>query len=369
MSTESPFELVCCAAMHDSLLYHHLMPLAMNPRVDRILVVRHRPCEFGEIPKTEFVLVPDRPRPLRWLRMLQHCIRLARRPSVRAIVSFNPFPYGLLATPAARLTNKPIHYALIGCDLNVHLQSFVGKFVLPQLRRASLVTVPGPTFKTQAVAADIPADRIHTIRHVVDLEHFVPAATALHTPSLIAVGDLLPLKRFDTLINALPRVVATCPDTRLTFLGDGPERGRLEALAQTLGVSRSVEFAGRVADIRPYLQRASVFVCTSEREGFPRALSEAIASGLVPVTTPVGTIPDYLENGTNGLLFPVNDADALADAVTSLFADSEYFMSIRGNVLQLRDSFGYDSATSVWDQWLSSLAEPAGVTPVVTPVP
>ncbi|MHC4880854.1 MAG: glycosyltransferase family 4 protein [Planctomycetota bacterium] len=355
MSSEAPFELVCCAAMHDSLLYHHLTPLAMDERVDRIWVVRHKECEYGEIPKAEYVLVPDRPRPLRWLKMLQQCVRLAKRPGVRAIVSFNPFPYGLLATPAARLAKKPIHYAFIGCDLNVHLNSLIGRVALSQLRRASLVTVPGNASAEKAISAGLPADRVRPIPHVVDLDHFVPPGESPDRRSLVAVGDLIRLKRFETLIRAMQQVVSRFRDARLTVVGDGPERQKLESLAVSLGVSESIAFTGRVSDVRPCLQQAAVFVCSSEREGFPRSMSEAIATGLVPVTTPVGAIPDYVEHGIHGLHFPVMDADSLAEQLIVLLSDPDEFLQIRNNVLKLRESFGYDSAATVWQDWLTSL--------------
>ncbi len=355
MSSESPFELVCCAAMHDSLLYHHLTPLAMDDRVDRIWIVRHRECEFGEIPKAEYVLVPDRPRPLRWLRMLQQCVRLAKRPEVRAIVSFNPFPYGLLATPAARLAKKPIHYAFIGDDLEVRLRSFAGRLALPQLRKASLVTVPGPTFAKHLMGDGFKPSQIRPIRHGVDLSRFVPSSTSSDSQTIVTVGDLIPRKRTDVVIAAFPRILAAYPEARVTIVGDGPERRRLESMVHEHALEKSVTFAGRVNDVRPFLQSSSVFVCTSLREGFPRAMSEALASGLIPVTTRAGTIADYVEDGVHGLHVPTNDEDALAAVLIRLFEDQTLRQRLRSNVLQLRDSFGYESATEVWQEWLASL--------------
>jgi glycosyltransferase involved in cell wall biosynthesis len=99
---------------------------------------------------------------------------------------------------------------------------------------------------------------------------------------------------------------------RLTIVGDGPERGALEAQARALGVADRVAFEGAVAHqrIASYLHRADVFCLPSYAEGVPTVLMEAMASGLAVVATRVYGIPELVEDGRSGLLVP--PAEALA---------------------------------------------------------
>ena len=128
-------------------------------------------------------------------------------------------------------------------------------------------------------------------------------------------------------------------------------------LVHDLGIESSVDFVGYVKNVQPLMAAAKIILIASFREGFPFSLVEGICSGLVPVSTPVGTIPDLIQNGENGLLFAQDDEDALAGSIISLIDSPEYYSRLREKVLSMRSQFSYGHATMVWDKWLSSLAE------------
>lgn len=117
----------------------------------------------------------------------------------------------------------------------------------------------------------------------------------------------------------LLRAVALLPGQwRLELVGDGPDRGRLEALAQQLGIAQRVVFAGFVSDrrqLRELLRRCSVFALPSAYEGLPVALLEAMSCGAPTVATRIRATAEVLEDGVNGRLVPVGDPDALAIAI------------------------------------------------------
>ena len=81
------------------------------------------------------------------------------------------------------------------------------------------------------------------------------------------------------------------PAARAVLVGEGPERPRLEATAAELGLGERVRFAGAVTDVRPFLAEARVVALTSDHEGLPNALLEAMASGRPVVATRVGGVP------------------------------------------------------------------------------
>jgi glycosyltransferase involved in cell wall biosynthesis len=133
-----------------------------------------------------------------------------------------------------------------------------------------------------------------------------------------SVARLNPVKRLDVLLQAL----ALVEEAKLVLVGDGPERGRLEALAESLGISGRVHLAGYREDVWPWLAACDVFALSSEWEGMPNAVLEAMAAGLPVVATRVGGTPDVVVEGVTGYLVPSDDPLALARALKALIRDS-----------------------------------------------
>lgn len=134
-------------------------------------------------------------------------------------------------------------------------------------------------------------------------------------PVICAVGRLVPVKRFDILLKAQAHVLARVPESKLVLVGDGPLEAELKHLAAELNISRSVVFAGYRCDARQILAGSNVFVVSSDMEGLPIVLLEALAAKVPVVATGVGGIPEIIVPQTNGLLVPPGDARQLADAI------------------------------------------------------
>jgi glycosyltransferase involved in cell wall biosynthesis len=187
---------------------------------------------------------------------------------------------------------------------------------------------------SHALAADleeqVPAlrDRVDTLYNPVVTPDFAERADrpADHpwlqerdVPVVLSAGRLTRQKDYPTLLRAFARMRRVRP-LRLLVLGEGPDRAALERLALELGVAHDVDFPGFVPDTLPYLAAASVFALTSEWEGLPAALIEALYCGCPVVSTNCPTGPEeILLGGTFGALVPVGDVDAvefaLADAL------------------------------------------------------
>ncbi|WP_119460400.1 glycosyltransferase [Rhodospirillaceae bacterium SYSU D60014] len=134
-------------------------------------------------------------------------------------------------------------------------------------------------------------------------------------PVILAVGSLKSHKGFASLLQAFERVRRARP-ARLVILGEGPERGRLEALARELGVDADVHLAGFVGNPYQYMAHARVFTLASLYEGLPTVIIEAMACGCPVVSTNCPSGPaEILENGKYGSLVQVGDHEALAGAI------------------------------------------------------
>src|SRR3989442_4049582 len=141
---------------------------------------------------------------------------------------------------------------------------------------------------------------------------------------VVGLGRLVPVKGFDLLVGALPRVLAEVPDTTVLLVGDGPERLALERQAATLGVGARVRIEGAVSasDAVPaYLAAADVCAAPSRNEGMGRALVEAMALGVPVVGAAVGGIPSVIRQNECGRLIPPDDVGALAAALIELGRD------------------------------------------------
>ncbi len=137
--------------------------------------------------------------------------------------------------------------------------------------------------------------------------------------TLITVCRLVAWKGVDALI----RIVATMPQTRLVVVGDGPLRLELEMLAQSLGAGQRITFVGQAAGprVRSLLQAADIFVLNSTYEGLPHVVLEAMEAGIPVIATAAGGTGEVVEDGVTGLLVPPGDEDALRAALANLCGD------------------------------------------------
>jgi glycosyltransferase involved in cell wall biosynthesis len=128
-------------------------------------------------------------------------------------------------------------------------------------------------------------------------------------------------KRLDLWLEVARRIADREPAARFLVVGDGPLRGEIEALAGRLGLGGRVVFPGLLDDVRPCLAAIDVYLMTSEFEGLPLALLEAMAAGRAVMVTAVGGIPEAVTDGETGVVCRFGDVEAQAGGVGDLLAD------------------------------------------------
>ena len=134
-------------------------------------------------------------------------------------------------------------------------------------------------------------------------------------------GRLIPIKGADVFIRALAAVRDR--EWRASIIGEGPERGALEALAAELGLAERVRFHGAIHGAARVFAAFDLFVLSSRSEGTPMVLLEAIAAGLPVVASSVGGIPDIVQDGRDAWLVPPEQPTSLARAITSALASPD----------------------------------------------
>lgn len=155
-------------------------------------------------------------------------------------------------------------------------------------------------------------------------------------PYIIFVGQVIPKKGVDVLVDAFSQLSSEVHDLSLMILGTSPDpsyRSLLEAKISESGISGRVQFRGhqKPDDLARLIRGASMLVLPSRSEGLGRVLIEAMASGIPVIGSRVGGIPDVIEHGRSGLLVPVGDIAALTQAMRTLVQDRSLSQTIAWN--------------------------------------
>jgi glycosyltransferase involved in cell wall biosynthesis len=196
------------------------------------------------------------------------------------------------------------------------------------LRRMDLVIVPSAYLGRLVDGWDVSAARIVVVPNTLVPSEGLPQRGGDQSQrEIIAVGRLVPWKRFDDLVTALAKV----PDCTLDVVGDGPEEERLRRCAADQGVDDRMTFAGAVSreETLRRLASARAIVLPSSYEGWPHVLVEAMGVGTPVIAAHAGGTPELVRDGENGLLVPVGDTAALADAIRRVLDDPALVTRLR----------------------------------------
>jgi glycosyltransferase involved in cell wall biosynthesis len=173
-----------------------------------------------------------------------------------------------------------------------------------------------------------------------------------------SVGRFVPQKNFPLLVEAISRLRHLGHYPTLCLVGDGPEMPTIRAAIRRLGMTESVLLPGMQMDVQSWLCRFDIFANSSDEEGHPIALLEAMAGGLPCVATDVGGVSQTLDSGLEGLLIPPRDADAMASAIASLLENVQLRRSLGLAARErVRRQFSIDAAAhrhvSLYDHLLA----------------
>lgn len=301
ISLKMPFRL---EDLSERLFFHqvHLFPYAVleNPQYDLALASR-----LAEVIAAEQLDI------LHVHYAIPHAISayLARQ--------ICPYPFRIITTVHGTDTR------LVGLDPSYRS---ITKFGLEQSDAVTAVSRD----LAEATRADFTLDRpIDVLYNFVDTERFsrrtLPACyreNFAHPDErlLVHVSNMRPVKRICDLVRAFARIQQAVP-SRLVFVGDGPDRLAAEKLACELQVADRITFTGNMAHVENVLAIADLFLMASEVESFGLAALEAMACEVPVVAYGIGGLPEVVEQGDTGLLTPLYDTDALADAAIELLAN------------------------------------------------
>lgn len=223
--------------------------------------------------------------------------------------------------------------ALTGCHLSytIHgpdeFDDVPGQQLALKMHAANAVVCISQFARSQLMRISDPKDwrKFSVCRLGVDPRQFsyvppMPGRTHLH---LLCVGRLTPAKGQVLLVQACAKLRDAGVDFSMKLVGEGPDRGRIEAAVTEHGLQDCVTMTGALTQdgVRWALAQADVFVLPSLAEGIPVVLMEAMACGVPCISTPVNGIPELIEHGLTGLLATPGDVDSLVTQLLQLSLD------------------------------------------------
>jgi glycosyltransferase involved in cell wall biosynthesis len=165
---------------------------------------------------------------------------------------------------------------------------------------------------------------IDVVRNGLDLQRFsVRPVKWAKKNHMVGLGSMLPLKRWDRLLRIVWDLKRRGCECTVRIAGDGPQRSRLESQARELAISDSVEFIGVTRDVSRLLEDAKFLVHTSDTEGCPNAVMEAMACGRAVIAMDTGDIPALVEDQKSGFVVAQGDEEGFRDRILQLLADDD----------------------------------------------
>lgn len=177
--------------------------------------------------------------------------------------------------------------------------------------------------------------------------------------TIVGAGRLADQKNFPLLLEAFAAVADRVPAYQLVIYGKGPQEALLKAKAAELGLQDRVTFAGYVENMPEELEKAGIFVLSSNYEGMPNALMEAMALGLPVISTdcPCGGPKFLIEHGKNGLLVPVRDVTAITEALTELLEHPEKANAMGQAARTIAEPLAPEVIYAKWEAYIKELVD------------
>lgn len=174
---------------------------------------------------------------------------------------------------------------------------------------------------------------------------------------VVAVGRLDKVKNYELLLRAFKDIHKRYPDYKLRIFGDGNQKKHLVELSKNLAIDKNVVFEGFSSNVHNQIAHSDIFVMTSDLEGMPNSLIEAMTMGFPVISTdcPVGAPREMIGENENGLLIPIGDKCSLVRSINQLISDRELNRTLGKKAEKKSREYSIDIIKSKWEDVLSKM--------------
>lgn len=252
--------------------------------------------------------------------------------------------------------------AMLGTGIPVYVSERNNPWVMPDvkvtrtLRKIAYHFAKGIIFQTETAMSFFPESvqkKGIVLDNPIEADRIPEPYKGERRKIIVGAGRLNTQKNFPLLINSFAAFARSHPDYRLVIYGNGKLKEELEELAKSLGIAEKVNFPGRSDDLLIQIRDAAMFVLSSDYEGMPNVLLEAMCCGMPVIATdcPSGGPKKLIADGENGLLVPVGDKEKMAEAMEKL-ADTEYAAGLGDNAYQIKEKL---TDVKIFEEWYEYL--------------
>lgn len=211
------------------------------------------------------------------------------------------------------------------------------------------------THKNKAYFSKAVQKKSVVIYNPIDLKDHAGIAVDLKKEKkIVTAGRLMPQKNQEMMIQAFANVLKHHPDYQLVIYGEGPSRETLETLCKKLQVTENVLLPGNVSDIHERIKDAEIFVLSSDYEGMPNALIEAMCLGLPCISTKVSGATDLIKDHENGLLTDLRNQEQLEAAMMELIEDKVLAVKLGNHATTLNEEL---KVTKIMQEWITFIED------------
>lgn len=357
-TTNSPKSVlvVCDFSSNIDKTERHIKPLADTVETTMVCITAN-----DAVDQISYKTVPSFGiRPVGLVLMFFLALVEAQRNDYDAVVSFCLIPHGCFGLAVGRLYGLPVHLGLIGMDLDVHAQSRYGQPVRWLIRQFDSVSVPGTVYEQQLEQLGVPSYKTTILANPIDTNQYRPQPDAVSEYDFIWIGRFGPEKNPLLFVEALATLAENGESFKAIMAGDGPLRSTVQTALHEEGLDEMVELPGWIDEPVQYYHQSQAFVLTSKRDALPLTLIEAMATGCIPVVSPLGNIPDVATHDHNAIVLPTMTPESLAAALRRLQTDSDLCERLATNAPEVRSRYSYEAATTDWKSILDVLGQSTG---------
>lgn len=272
------------------------------------------------------------------------------------IIGIYLYPHGFYASILAKISSKPHLLVLPGSDLKKLIETGIH---LHHYKKANYFAVRGNDSKNKLVGLGIPAKKIFTLHNSFDLYNFSMKSEYLKSYDLIFIGRLQQVKRIDKLINIIKELKNYFPVIKCAIVGDGLEKEKLQEMVKGFDLTENIHFIPHTNYIQDLLAKSKIFILTSDSEGLPMSIIEAMSLGLPVVSSDINDIPDIVKHGYNGFLANPAKLDEFIEGCRKLLENdalrAKLGRNARNTIEKLYDSdFSEEAQGKLWIKYLTS---------------
>jgi glycosyltransferase involved in cell wall biosynthesis len=240
---------------------------------------------------------------------------------------------------------------------------YASERAIPLVYRRTRFTVVSESTRDELIDRGVAPSRIAVIHNGIDLNRYQPDTRRRSPePNVVYLGRLKKYKSIDLVLHSMKRVLETLPSAKLTVVGDGDDRPRLEALARQMEMDRAVRFTGRVSEKEKIriLQRAQVVVNPSRKEGWGVTVIESNACGAPVIASDVPGLRDAVQDGKTGVLVRYGDVQSLAASVILMLRNPRVREEFSRRAITWARGFSWDRATHQTLQVIEEVVSESG---------